>query len=93
MRYHWLVNDLRRIADTIERLSSNDDAGLPPPRLGGTAELSVTLNVNQTTVNRWAERRESTGFPRPVLELRMGAVYDVDEVCEWYQRWSDTRKQ
>lgn len=47
------------------------------------------LKVARTTVaSSWADRRDSTGFPRPIEVLRMGPVYDLDEVQRWYDEWT-----
>lgn len=55
--------------------------------LVGVAEISARFGVGRTTVSQWQARRASTGFPDPVADLRMGPVFDWDEVRTWHTRW------
>lgn len=55
-------------------------------RLVGVAEIADVLGVPRSTVSMWDARRKTNGFPEPVAELRMGPVYDLDAVTEWYER-------
>jgi hypothetical protein len=54
------------------------------PLLGGVAEISDEFGVPRTTVSMWDARRGTNGFPEPVERLRMGPIYRMDQVREWY---------
>lgn len=59
------------------------------PRMGGIAEIAERYGVARTTVSTsWADRRHLTGFPLPIATLRMGPLYDLDEVDRWYSSWT-----
>jgi len=60
---------------------------VPLHRLVGVAEISEALGVTKSNVNVWIERRAKVHFPRPVKELTMGNLFDMDEVREWHRRW------
>lgn len=62
-----------------------------------TSQIAKLLGVDPKTVNRWAERRSSTGFPHHLgYRLREkgkgGFQYDFQEVQEWYKFWKLTRR-
>lgn len=58
-------------------------------RIGGVAEIAEKYGVDRNTVSTsWAARRGLTGFPQPVAVLRMGPVYDLDQVDRWYASWT-----
>lgn len=59
--------------------------------LVGTHEIAKALGVNQTNVQRWVERRQSTNCPRPVKQLRLGALYSMAEWRHWFKLWTATR--
>lgn len=46
----------------------------------GLAELAELYGVSKNTANTWARRH---GFPAPVATLKMGPVWDRDEVVAW----------
>lgn len=66
-----------------------------PPRVtfnsqfaaAGVTEIATRLGVAKSTVTGWAGRREQNGMPEPVWQLASGAVYDLDAVVEWYEKW------
>ena len=49
-------------------------------RLVGAAELIDVMKVGRT---RLAALTARPGFPPPVVVLRMGSVWDLDEVIAW----------
>lgn len=49
-------------------------------RLVGAAELIDVMKVGRT---RLAALTARPGFPAPVVVLRMGSVWDLDEVIAW----------
>lgn len=49
--------------------------------LAGAAEVGDVLGVHPNTVNTWKTR--SNGFPRPVLQLKAGAIWDIRDVITW----------
>jgi hypothetical protein len=53
----------------------------------GVTEIATRLGVAKSTVTGWATRREQNGMPEPVWQLASGAVYDLDAVVEWYEKW------
>lgn len=56
----------------------------PETDLGGVAEVAEAFGVPRTTASMWANRRDMSGFPKPVKLLAMGPVYDMDEVRAWH---------
>ena len=61
-------------------------ASSPPIELGGIAEIAEEFGYARTTVSTaWSARREQTGFPLPVAELKMGPVYNMAEVRSWFE--------
>ena len=54
------------------------DTNYPP--LWGQAEICEGLGCTHLSIKRW---REGSGFPDPIAQLRMGGVYDADEVRAW----------
>ena len=50
------------------------------PPLWGQAEICEGLGCTHLSIKRW---REGFGFPEPIAQLRMGGVYDADEVRAW----------
>lgn len=51
--------------------------------LAGLEEIARALEVSRSTVIRWAA---SSGFPRPVAELKAGRVWLLPEVRGWHRR-------
>ena len=58
------------------------------PELWGQAEILERFNVASPTLVRWIAGRD---FPGPIAELRMGRVWDADEVREWHAGRTGTR--
>jgi len=50
------------------------------------AEIADIYGVPRTTVSMWDARRDSNGFPMPVADLRMGPVYDLQEITDWWEK-------
>jgi hypothetical protein len=59
--------------------------------LGGPWEISIMLGVQVSLVNRWIERRQSTGCPMPVRVLKTAHIYSMAEWRGWYAFWKATR--
>lgn len=57
----------------------------------GLAEVAEGLGVQKFRVNRWVERRESVGCPKPVRVLKLGHLYSMTEWRGWYALWKVTR--
>lgn len=57
----------------------------------GAHEVAQALGVPKFRVNRWIERRESTGCPNPVRELTCGNLYSLTDWRGWYALWRVTR--
>lgn len=53
--------------------------------LVGVAEIADELRVERTRVSMWAHRRESSGFPEPLIKTAAGPVYDMAEVRAWFE--------
>jgi hypothetical protein len=49
-------------------------------RLCGSAELQLMLGVSR---QRITQLTAGPGFPEPVAELRMGKVWDLEDVKAW----------
>jgi transposase len=58
----------------------------------GVWEIAEDLKVSRTTVARWVERRDSSGFPEPLAKLHGLHVYNRAEVRDWFEAWSMTRR-
>lgn len=59
--------------------------------LVGTWEIAEELGVPKRRVERWIERRASTGCPSPVRVLKMGFLYSMSDWRGWYALWKVTR--
>ena len=49
--------------------------------LGSVYEVAALADVTPAAVCNWV-RRDST-FPAPIARLRMGPIFDLDEVLLW----------
>lgn len=78
--------------DSVSSFPMADTTGTPetdtpsvPPHshydLCGVAEIADRAKVSPHTVHRWIQSEPS--FPPPVVELKMGRVYDWVEVYDW----------
>jgi hypothetical protein len=55
--------------------------------IAGLFELAAHFDASTATVCNWAARHSD--FPKPVADLAMGRVWDVNAVVEWYNdRWA-----
>ena len=50
------------------------------PELWGAAEIANHLGVTPSLVHRWIRAGR---LPAPIAELRMGKVWDAEEIREW----------
>lgn len=57
----------------------------------GVYEIAANLGVSRATVNRWIERRDSTSCPEPIVRLKTGHIYSLNEWKGWYAVWKVTR--
>jgi hypothetical protein len=58
-------------------------ARLDGSRLCGSAELQYMLNVSR---QRISQLTADPGFPEPIAELRMGKVWDLQDITAWARR-------
>jgi hypothetical protein len=58
-------------------------ARLDGSRLRGSAELQYMLDVSR---QRITQLTADPGFPAPIAELRMGKVWDLEDVVAWARR-------
>jgi hypothetical protein len=58
-------------------------ARLDGSRLCGSAELQYMLDVSR---QRITQLTADPGFPAPIAELRMGKVWDLEDVLAWARR-------
>lgn len=62
---------------------------IPPKRahmlddLIGVSEAAEICKVSRQYLPMLAARRRTTGFPEPLLELKMGPLYSRSEVTRW----------
>jgi hypothetical protein len=56
-----------------------------PARLGGVHEVAELLGISKPAL---AERRLSSYFPKALVELRCGPIWDLDEIEE-HERWQN----
>jgi hypothetical protein len=47
----------------------------------GIAEIAIAVEVSRSVVISWVARRKD--FPAPLVRLRMGPVWDLNEVLPW----------
>lgn len=59
--------------------------------LGGIPEVAQALGVSFFRVKRWIERRATTNCPRPVMVLRNGYLYSINDWKGWFALWRVTR--
>lgn len=57
----------------------------------GGFEIAANLGVPRTRLNRWIERRSSTMCPAPLITLKAGSFYSLNEWKGWYEVWRVTR--
>lgn len=50
--------------------------------LAGLTEVADQFRVTNCTVANW--RKRYSDFPKPVVDLRCGPVFDITEVIRWY---------
>ena len=62
------------------------------PELGGVAEIAAEHNVNRTTISMW-DVNNRHGFPKPIVRLSMGPVYDMQEVRRWFKQFNGREQQ
>lgn len=55
-----------------------------PADLVGTPELAARAGVAEATVHSW--RRRHADFPKPIVRLASGPVWDWREVAAWVAR-------
>jgi hypothetical protein len=54
----------------------------------GIAEIAEHFSVSKSAVTNWVARNPD--FPEPIIELRMGKVWDLDLVVDWYnEKWAE----
>lgn len=66
------------------------------PTLVGAAEVAEALGVPTTNVTTWMNRRRVNGCPEPIVQLKMGGVYDLQAWLDWHDEFSGkvrTRRQ
>lgn len=73
---------LRRLAEILEEQPTQKPM-VAPENLVGMAEISDRLGVSRSLPGMWRQRYPS--FPKPIAELRAGAVFDFTEVRTWYE--------
>jgi hypothetical protein len=62
-----------------------------PVYLAGVFELAQAFKVSSATVssaNRWPG---IAGFPKPIVVLASGPVYDIRDVIAWWDDWVPAR--
>jgi hypothetical protein len=52
--------------------------------LAGVAELAEHHSVSKSMICTWADRY--THFPRPVVTIKAGRLWDRRQVADWVQR-------
>jgi hypothetical protein len=52
--------------------------------LAGAHEIGKVLGVAPNTINAWLRR--DNGFPRPLVKLACGNVWDINDVLAWAKR-------
>lgn len=57
--------------------------------LVGIAELADLFLQHKQTINNWTHEE---GFPKPVIKLRMGCVYDAEAVISWYKAKKEAKQ-
>lgn len=53
--------------------------------LVGVAEIAERTGLTRAAISNAANRRRTSGFPKPVAELAMGPVYRWSEVKAWHE--------
>ena len=53
-------------------------------KLSGIHEIAELAGVTKQAVCNWSKR--STTFPKPIAQLRMGPIYDHDEIMTWLKK-------
>jgi hypothetical protein len=52
--------------------------------IAGVAEIARLFNVNKSTASMWYTRRDRNGHPEAIAYLSCGALFDINEVVQWY---------
>jgi len=56
--------------------------------LAGVAELAELFRVSRSVISNWAARRPQNGFPRKVMRLASGPIYNINDVLSWYETYA-----
>ena len=70
-------------AGLCKMVTVNETSAPGLPRLGGVGEIADLLGISRSGVSNLADRRATSGFPEPVKILKMGPLYNLDEIEEW----------
>ena len=52
--------------------------------IAGLAEIADIFGVSKQTASNWHARRDRNGYPEAIAYLACGAVFDINEVIQWY---------
>jgi len=63
---------------------------MPRPRFGGVHEIADLAGVTKQAVNNWMKRHST--FPQPLAKLRMGPIYNLDDVQVWLHKSKRTTR-
>jgi hypothetical protein len=53
-------------------------------KIAGLAEIARLFIVSKSCAHNWYMRRDRNGYPEAIATLASGALFDIDEVVEWY---------
>ena len=53
-------------------------------------DIAAAYSVPKPTVQNWMRRKD---FPKPVAELKAGAVYDMEKVRAWRRKAADELRE
>lgn len=88
-----LTEQKRLVADAMAALVKERNLGLLIEHIVGYSDIADKFDVSVSAVQRWAERRESTQFPKPIKIMTQCHIYDMRVVQVWFDNWSSTRRQ
>lgn len=52
--------------------------------IGSVAEAADTCGVSKQVIVNWTKRHKD--FPKPIVRLAMGPVWDLAEIRRWHKR-------
>jgi hypothetical protein len=57
---------------------------IDPRCIAAVGDIARLFMVGKTTAAQWYARRDRNGYPEAIAYISCGALFDLNEVIEWY---------